>query len=72
VFQVVGLPAGSYIYYRTDMTTGAVGVCATNTSTCLRSIRVNRTKTLRVAVIDNATGASKTISATAYFDDGWK
>lgn len=71
VFQVVGLPAGSYTYYWTDMTTGTVGVCATNSISCLRSIRVNRSKTLRVTVIDNATGASKTISATAYFDDGW-
>ncbi len=71
VFQVVGLPAGSYTYYWTDMTTGQVGVCATSAGTCLRSIRVGRSKTLRVAVIDNATGASKTISATAYFEDAW-
>lgn len=71
VFQVVGLTAGSYTFYWTDMNTGQVGVCATNSISCLRSIRVGQSKTVRVTVIDNATGASKTVSATAYFEDGW-
>jgi hypothetical protein len=71
VFQVIGLPAGSYTYYWTDMTTGQVGVCATTSSTCFRSIRVGRSKTVRATVIDNATGASKTVFATAYYEDAW-
>ncbi|MCC7248516.1 MAG: hypothetical protein IT473_07830 [Lysobacter sp.] len=71
VFQVVGLTAGSYTYYWTDMSTGQVGVCGTSSISCLRSIRVNQFKTVRVTVIDNATGASKTVSATAEFIDGW-
>ena len=71
VFQVVGLTAGSYTFYWTDMSTGQVGVCGTNSISCLRSIRVNQFKTVRVTVIDNATGASKTVSATAEFLDGW-
>ncbi len=71
IFEVVGLTAGSYTFYWTDMTTGQVGVCATTSSTCFRSIRVNRSKTMRVTVIDNATGASKTVFATAYFEDAW-
>lgn len=71
VFEVVGVPAGSYTYYWTDVTTGQVGVCATGGSYCFRSIRVGRSKTVRVTVIDNATGASKTVTATAYYEDAW-
>lgn len=71
VFQVVGLTAGSYTFYWTDLSTGQVGVCASSSISCLRSIRVGRSKSLRVTVIDNQTGASKTVVATAYFDDGW-
>jgi len=71
VFEITGLPAGSYTFYWTDVTTGQVGVCATNSSSCFRSIRVGRSKTVRVAVIDNATGASKTVTATAYYEDAW-
>ncbi|MCC7248514.1 MAG: hypothetical protein IT473_07820 [Lysobacter sp.] len=71
VFEVVGLTAGSYTYYWTDVTTGQVGVCATGASFCFRSIRVGRSKTVRVTVIDNATGASKTMTATAYYEDAW-
>jgi hypothetical protein len=71
VFQVVGLTAGSYTFYWTDLNTGQVGVCASNSISCLRSIRVNQVKSVRVTVIDNATGASKTVSATAHFDDGY-
>lgn len=70
-FWVVGLPAGSYTYYWTDMNTGQVGVCGTNSGSCNRSLRVGQSKTLRLTVIDNATGASKTVFATAYFEDGW-
>lgn len=71
VFEVVGLTAGSYTFYWTDLSTGQVGVCATNSISCLRSIRVGRSKSLRVTVIDNQTGASKTVAATAFFEDGW-
>lgn len=71
VFQVVGLTPGSYTFYWTDMNTGQVGICPTGNISCLRTIRVGQSKTVRVTVIDNATGASKTVSATAYFEDGW-
>jgi hypothetical protein len=71
VFQVVGLTAGSYTFYWTDLNTGQVGVCPTGNISCLRSIRVGQSKSVRVTVVDNATGASKTVSATAYFEDGW-
>lgn len=70
-FAVTGLTAGNYTFYWTDLTTGQVGVCATNSQRCLRSIRVGRSKSMRVAVIDNDTGASNTLTATAYFEDGW-
>ena len=71
VFHVEGLTAGSYTFYWTDLNTGKVGVCPSADISCLRSIRVNQSKTMRVTVVDNATGASKTVQATAYFDDGW-
>ena len=71
VFQVVGLTAGSYTFYWTDLNTGQVGVCASSNISCLRSIRVGFSKSMRVTVVDNQTGASKTVAATAYFEDGW-
>lgn len=71
IFEVVGLTSGSYTFYWTDLSTGQVGVCATGDSACFRSIRVGRSKTMRVTVIDNQTAASKTVVATAYFEDGW-
>lgn len=71
VFEVVGLIAGSYTFYWTDLSTGQVGVCATNSVSCVRSIFVNGIKSVRVTVVDNQTGASKTISATARFLDGY-
>lgn len=71
VFEVTGLPAGSYTFYWTDLTTGQSGVCATNSKSCFRSIRVGQSKTVRVIVIDNQTGASKTVVATAFYEDGW-
>ena len=71
VFEVVGLTPGSYTFYWTDLSTGQVGVCATGDDTCLRSIRVGRSKSVRVTIIDNPTGASKTVAATAYYEDGW-
>lgn len=71
VFEVTGLAAGSYTFYWTDLTTGQVGVCSTSSASCFRSIRVSRSKTIRVTVIDNATNISKTMTATAYYEDGW-
>ena len=70
-FEITGLATGSYTFYWTDLNTGQVGVCATSSSSCLRSIRVGRSKSVRVTVIDNQTGASKTLVATAYYEDGW-
>lgn len=71
VFQVVGLAAGSYTFYWTDLGTGQTGICATGNISCLRTIRVGQSKSVMVTVIDNATGASKTVTATAYYEDGW-
>lgn len=71
VFQVVGLTAGSYTFYWTDLATGQTGICATGNISCLRTIRVGQSKSVMVTVVDNATGASKTVSATAYYEDGW-
>lgn len=71
VFQVVGLTAGSYTFYWTDMNTGQVGVCPTGNISCLRSTRANQSKTVRVTVVDNANGTSKTMTATAYYEDAW-
>ena len=31
----------------------------------------SRSKSVRVTIIDNPTGASKTVVATAYYEDGW-
>ena len=71
VFGIVGLTPGSYTFYWTDLGTGQVGVCATNSSQCLRTIRVGQSKSVRVTVVDNQTGASKTIAASAYYEDGY-
>lgn len=70
-FSVIGMPAGSYTYYWTDMNTGKVGVCPTTAATCTRSIFRGGMKTMRVTVIDNATGASNTVFATAEYIDGY-
>lgn len=71
VFGIVGLTAGNYTFYWTDLGTGQVGACATYSSECLRSIRANQSRSVRVTVVDNQTGASKTIAATAYYEDGY-
>ena len=71
VFGIVGLTAGNYTFYWTDLGTGQVGVCASYGSECLRSIRANQSRSVRVTVVDNQTGASKTIAATAYYEDGY-
>ena len=71
VFHVEGLTPGSYTFYWTDLNTGQAGVCPSADISCLRSIGVNQSKSVRVTVIDNQTGASKTVTATAYFDDGY-
>jgi len=71
VFEVSGLPAGNYSFYWTDLLTGQSGICSTSSPWCTRTISVNGIKRLRVIVIDNQTGASKTLIATARYFDGW-
>lgn len=70
-FEVVGLPAGSYTYAWTNLDTGQAGVCSSGNVWCTRSIRVNRTASMSVTITDTATGATKTVMATAEFIDGW-
>jgi hypothetical protein len=71
VFEVTGLPAGSYTFTWVDLGTGQTGVCSSAYAACLRSIRLNRTVTISVVVTDTQTGANKTLVATAGFWDGW-
>ncbi len=74
-FEVVGLPAGSYTYTWTDLSTGQTNVCPSANKVCTRSIRIiaarDGVKDMQVTVHDNATGATKTISATAEFIDAY-
>jgi hypothetical protein len=75
VFQVVGLPAGSYTYTWTDLKTGQTGVCSSGTNYCTRPIRIvaarDGTASMQVTVLDTQTGASKTVSAEAEFIDAY-
>jgi hypothetical protein len=74
-FEVVGLPAGSYTYTWTDVTTGQTNVCPSTNKVCTRSIRIvagrDGVKDMRVTVRDNATGATRTVTATAEFIDAY-
>ncbi len=75
VFQVLGLPAGSYSYTWTDLKTGQSGVCSSTSTTCTRSIRIvgaaDGNASMRVLVRDNQTGATKTVNAYAIFVDAY-
>ncbi len=71
VFEVNGLAAGSYTFTWVDLGTGQTGVCSSADAACFRSIRLNRTVSLSVIVTDTQTGASKALTATAGFWDGW-
>lgn len=68
-FQVLGLAAGSYTY------TWSNSGCGSTASWCNRSIKKDTSGgqpiTITVTVRDNATGASKTVSATAEYVDAW-
>lgn len=68
-FEVVGLPAGSYTYYWSD------SQCNSASSWCNKTIRKDTSGgepiTISVNVYDNATGASKTVQATAEYVDIW-
>ncbi len=67
-FEVVGLATGSYSYSWSRSTCG-------NSKSCNVSIRKDTSGgtpiTLTVTITDNATGAQKTVSATAEFIDAW-
>jgi len=74
-FEVAGLSAGNYGYAWTDLETGQpLPVCA-NTQYCIVPIatetRGDGEARLRVTVTDLATGAQRTLDATAWYWDGY-
>lgn len=73
VFNVVGLPAGTYSYRWRNVETGAWLNCTQ--SSCTTSIatetRGDGQAILEATVTDTATGASRTVSAVAEYYDGW-
>lgn len=71
VYEVSGLPAGNYSFYWTDLGPGQIGTCPTTDAACIRPIRVGFSRSMRLIVVDNQTGASKTLFSTAYYEDGW-
>ena len=72
VFEVTGLTAGSYSFAWKNLETGATGVCANNSNSCLQSINIyNSPSVIEVTVRDTATNATKTLNAYAYFWDAW-
>ncbi len=69
VFEVVGLPAGSYAFNWIDRDTGQT-VCV-GSAQCARSIGLNQSVRLTVFVWDTQTGALKKMSADAMYLDAW-
>lgn len=75
-FGVSGLPSGSYRYVWTDLETGlAPNPACANGPACNQPIATDVSGDglayLSVKITDNATGASKTVSARAKYLDGW-
>jgi hypothetical protein len=74
-FKVTGLPTGNYTYTWKNVATGATGICAGTANYCTRTIRIigaaDGVVTLQVTVRDNATGATKSATATATYIDGY-
>lgn len=68
-FEVVGLAPGSYTF------TWSNSQCSSTSSWCNRSIKKDTSGgvpvTMTVTIRDNATGATKTVSATAEYVDVW-
>lgn len=68
-FEVVGLTPGSYTF------AWSASQCSSTSNWCTRPIRKDTSGgqpvTLSVTVTDNATGASKTVQATAEYIDIW-
>lgn len=64
VFEVFGLPAGSYTFTWSQPSCG-------NYPFCSRGIYVNSSVQLSVQIRDNATNATKVVSARARYFDGW-
>lgn len=68
-FEVVGLTSGSYTF------TWSSSGCSSTSYWCNRTIRKDTSGgqpvTTSVTIRDNATGATKTVSATAEYIDGW-
>lgn len=75
VFQVFGTTAGSYSYTWTDLETGQNPGCSSTSSQCVVSIGTDVSgdgiAQLQVVVRDTATNATKTVTATARYFDGW-
>lgn len=75
-FNVTGLPAGNYSYVWTDLETGrAPSGCGNSPGWCgvpiATETRGDGEARMRVVVTDLATGAQRTLDATAYFWDGY-
>ncbi|MEI2453381.1 hypothetical protein [Lysobacter firmicutimachus] len=74
-FEVTGLPAGNYGYSWSNLESGGPAPACGNTRSC--NVRI-ATETngdgearLAAAVTDLDTGAVRTVSAVAYYYDGW-
>lgn len=68
-FEVSGLPAGNYSYTWTNLDTGLGGQCSG--VNCGLSIGLHQSLTFSVLIRDNATNATTTVVAQAYYYDGW-
>jgi hypothetical protein len=71
VFEIQGLPAGSYTFTWIDYLSGQSGVCSSAYSGCVRTIEVNQTIGMAVIVTDTQTGESTVLYADASFYDGY-
>lgn len=69
VFEVVGLPAGSYSFSWIDRDTGQT-LCVGSVQ-CWAPIGLNQSVRLTAFVWDTQTGALKKISADAMYFDAW-
>lgn len=74
-FRVLGLPAGSYSYTWVDLETGQNPGCGASQNPCIVPVATDVAgdglAELAVTVRDLATGASKTVTARAFFIDAY-
>jgi hypothetical protein len=75
VFEVFGLTAGSYTFTWTNLETGTTPAGCGNSAFCTISIGTDVSgdgiSRASVLIRDNATGATKTVSARARYFDGY-